>query len=437
MIQRSNADRLRRSRIFYSIFGLIAISTIVLLIGLLQSLILPTLIGMFAAYISLPLLNILRRRRIPKGVAVLIMFGGLTLLILTIGRQLIELIPNEQQLLELRVSTQYQVNKQFLNFFGKPDFKPESSGNFMYEMVGDEVTPLLATMNGVLILSKEEENTFLDNIKNGDASDLKDKALEYYHKLHAMNILIIDVEEKPKATEINDGSGGGFILAPDVRFSTSDSKIASFLSAISNWIILPFVFIFLLLDEGEVKHYMLGIVPNRYFEMALTTFDNVDRAIGNYIRGTLLESSLVGISFIVGLSMMGFDLQAATLIGAVAGLANAIPFLGPVLGLLVGVLYALIVQDIAPLIPYITPESAVIRVVIVVIIVQVLDNAIYQPMVLGKAVNLHPLVVVLGVTSGSIIFGFAGLLFAIPSIVVINVVVATLFKQLKAYFIIY
>lgn len=437
MIQRSNPDRLRRSRIFYAIFGFIAISVIVLLLGLLQSLILPTLIGMFAAYISLPVLNLLRRRGIPKGIGVLLMFGGLIFLILTIGRQLIELIPNEQQLLELRVSTQYQINKQFLNFFGKPDFKPESDGNFLYEMVGDEVTPLLGTLNGVLRLSKEEDQTFLANIETDEASDLKEKALEYYHKLQAMNILIIDVEQTTKSTEVKDDSGGGFILAPDVGFSPSDSKIASFLSAISIWIILPFVFIFLLLDEGEVKHYLLGIVPNRYFEMALTTFDNVDRAIGNYIRGTILESSLVGLTFLIGLSLMGFDLQAATLIGAVAGLANAIPFLGPVLGLLVGVLYALIVQDIQPLIPFITPESAVIRVVIVVVIAQLLDNAVFQPLVLGKAVNLHPLVVVLGVTSGSIIFGFAGLLFAIPTIVILNVVVATIFKQLKAYFIIY
>jgi predicted PurR-regulated permease PerM len=65
------------------------------------------------------------------------------------------------------------------------------------------------------------------------------------------------------------------------------------------------------------------------------------------------------------------------------------------------------------------------------------DNWVYQPLVLGKAVNLHPLVVVLGVTGGSAIFGFAGMLFSIPAIVILNVVLTTIVEQLKAYFIIY
>ena len=56
---------------------------------------------------------------------------------------------------------------------------------------------------------------------------------------------------------------------------------------IMNHTLFKFIFIFILVDEGEIKSFFLGIIPNRYFEMAFATFANVDKAIGNYLRGTL------------------------------------------------------------------------------------------------------------------------------------------------------
>ena len=69
----------------------------------------------------------------------------------------------------------------------------------------------------------------------------------------------------------------------------------------------------------------------------------------------------------------------------------------------------------------------------VVVVVHLLDNAVFQPMVVGKLVNLHPIVVVMGVFGGSLIFGFAGLVLAIPTIVISMVVVKTFFTGLYRY----
>ena len=66
-------------------------------------------------------------------------------------------------------------------------------------------------------------------------------------------------------------------------------------------------------------------------------------------------------------------------------------------------------------------------------VVQVLDNVLFQPIVLGTAVSLHPLVVIFGVMGGSVVFGFAGMLFAIPTIVIVKVVLTTLVHEMKAY----
>ena len=208
------------------------------------------------------------------------------------------------------------------------------------------------------------------------------------------------------------------------------------MNILSLWIVTPFVFLFLLMDDGSIKKWLVRFVPNRYFEMTLTLIDNVDTAIGKYLRGTIMECSLVGLTIGVCLYLVGFEFEWALLIGMVAGGANAIPFLGPVIGLVVGAGYALIVEDVSAPIPFFTAENLVVGVLISVGIAQLLDNALFQPVVLGGAVNLHPLVVVLGVVAGSILFGFAGMLFAIPTIVICRVFISTLFKQLQAYYII-
>ena len=81
----------------------------------------------------------------------------------------------------------------------------------------------------------------------------------------------------------------------------------------------------------------------------------------------------------------------------------------------------------------VTVDNMIIWVLITVGIAQGLDNAVFQPIVLGSAVSLHPLVVIIGVMGGSILLGFAGMLFAIPTIVIFKVVFVTFFEQMKAY----
>ena len=71
--------------------------------------------------------------------------------------------------------------------------------------------------------------------------------------------------------------------------------------------------------------------------------------------------------------------------------------------------------------------------VILIIITHVLDDLVFQPFVLGSAVNVHPLVVVIAITGGSLIMGLWGMLFAIPTVVVVKTAVATFFRELNDY----
>jgi predicted PurR-regulated permease PerM len=135
----------------------------------------------------------------------------------------------------------------------------------------------------------------------------------------------------------------------------------------------------------------------------------------------------------VGLILLGIPLGIAVAIGIVSGLSSAIPFLGTVIAVVIGVGYALIAENIQPLIPGLNPNDLALYVVILIIISRVLEDVVFQPFVLGSAVNIHPLVVIIAIISGSLIMGLWGMLFAIPAVVVVKTAVATLFKELKDY----
>lgn len=428
-LKHQNSERLKRSRVFYAIIILIFGSIFMFLFIALQSLILPVLIGAISAYIASPLLNILMSRGIPKGVGVLILFSGFILLVYVVGKQVVEILPNEKEQLELRISVQYKINEIYLDLLGKKSFIDE--GNFIDAIFGKELSPVLSGINGFLRLNDEDEaNYFYYKEQNA----ITQSVIKYHDELQKVPQIAYEIIDNEPTDE---NVSWNLINTPDLSFKPKNSRIAALLAVISNWLVTPFVFVFLLFDEGEIKRFFVKIIPNRYFEMALTTIANVDRAIGQYLRGTLLQSTLVAISFIIGLLISGFELKAATLIGIVAGIANAIPFLGPAIGLIVGVLYAMVVENIDPLIPLLSSDYAVILVLITVGVVQLLDNAVFSPLILGKAVNLHPLIVIIGVAGGSIIFGFVGMLFAIPAIVIVNVIFSTIYRQLKDYYIIY
>ncbi|MBU0475738.1 MAG: AI-2E family transporter [Bacteroidetes bacterium] len=418
-----NSDRIVRSRVFYFTLFIFSVAVIGLLLVVLQDLVLPILMGILAAYISLPVINYLWRKGIPKSLAILILLGAFSIIIFVIGQKVVSVIPNEKENLELRIQLQYKLDQNFLSFLGKKDYASE--GNIFDDLFGDELYQMFQGLSSYLAFNEIEVAEFQSYI---DSSQVSSRILFFYNENLKHPILPILKNDDSKAYN-NE-------LLPSISDGKSDSKIALFLSAISTWIIMPFIFIFVLIDEGEIKSFFLNIVPNRYFEMAFTTFANVDKAIGNYLRGTLMQSSLVGLTIFLGLLLIGFKIQAAILIGIIAGISNAIPFLGPVIGLGTGILYAMIVEGIDPVLPFL-PDNPIFGVLLVVLIAQFLDNAIFQPLVLGKAVNLHPLVVVIGVTGGSIIAGFWGVLLAIPTIVIFKVVISTVYRQAKAYYIIY
>src|SRR5262249_17204034 len=122
-----------------------------------------------------------------------------------------------------------------------------------------------------------------------------------------------------------------------------------------------------------------------------------------------------------------------TTFGLVCGLVNAIPMLGTIIALVICLSYALIAENLEPLIPGLDPNDLPLYVIILVGITHVLDDVVFQPFVLGSAVSIHPLVVIVAIICGFFIFWCWWMLFAIATVVVVKTAVETLFKELKDY----
>ncbi|BDU50063.1 AI-2E family transporter [Haliovirga abyssi] len=215
------------------------------------------------------------------------------------------------------------------------------------------------------------------------------------------------------------------------------SKIPKILSSIAGlsslFFIIPFTTFFFLLDGSRFKKWLLKLIPNRYFEITYTTLKEVDSVFGNYIRGTLLESLIIGVMTFIGFFIIGFPFNIALITGAVSGLANAVPYIGPLLGAVIGVILHILKIIPKDYVPVFGISVSILGVLVVVGIVQIFDNIAVKPTVIGKSVDLHPLVVVLGILAGGKMFGFVGIIAAIPVIAIIKVIVETLYNQLSGY----
>jgi predicted PurR-regulated permease PerM len=233
-------------------------------------------------------------------------------------------------------------------------------------------------------------------------------------------------------TALAEPAPGGAARAPAAPVPTAAAQ-TPLADLLSTWMIAPLMFFFLLRDTCEIKRGLLRAVPNRLFEPALTVLADLDRALGNYVRGLFLECCLLGLTVVVFLTLVGVPLRWTIGIGIITGASNVVPYMGFAAAMLSGLAYALLAEDIHPLLPIVSPENFAIWVVVAVVLAELIKNVVYEPVVLGGAVKLHPIVVVIGVVGGAILFGPVGLLLAIPAMAVFKVFVSSAARQLKAY----
>ena len=391
----------------------------------LRSIIVPVAVSSLMAYICRPLLIHLERYRVPRGLGTWLLLVVFVFAVLFIANRVRSIMPTEIGALELRVRAIYKLNEGYKNLMGFD--RSLTRGNLIYRLAHGELDPIVDRTNRLLALTPEEHTQFLAS-RPPDVPAGSDRLLDYYRANH-QTLKAREPAALPKT--------GAVRAAPPAVAETPipalPTPIATLGHILSTWIIAPLIFLFLLRDTGEIKRGLLRAVPNRLFEPVLAILADLDRALGDYVRGIFLESVALGFTVMVLLAMVGVSPRWAMAIGIFSAATNVIPYMGSAAALVGGLAYALLVDEIHPLLPMVHTENFVFWVIGAVGVAELLKNILYEPLILGGAVKLHPLVVVIGILAGGILFDFAGVLLAIPVITVFKVFVSSTVRQFKAY----
>ena len=193
-------------------------------------------------------------------------------------------------------------------------------------------------------------------------------------------------------------------------------------SGITFVVIVPFVAFFFLKEGHRMTRNLIELVPNAYFELCLNLLHQINGQIGGYIRGQILATSVVATLAVGGLSLIGMKYWLP--LGLLAGLANMIPFLGPLIGIISASTVALATGG---------GMAIVGKVIVVFLIIQLIDNVLIQPTVVAKSVEMHPLVVLFVVMVGSQLMGIVGMLIAVPLTGIIKVSTQAVYQGIKGY----
>ncbi|HET6567590.1 MAG TPA: AI-2E family transporter [Rhodothermales bacterium] len=187
-------------------------------------------------------------------------------------------------------------------------------------------------------------------------------------------------------------------------------------------LVIPFVTFFVLKDGMRLRHSVLKLVPNRYFEIALAIVEKVETNLGRYVGGLLIQCTSVGMLSAVLLAAFGLDNALA--VGAFAGIANTIPYFGPLVGLLAGTLAGVSQTGDFSLLP---------GVLIAMGLTRVADDVLFQPVIFSRAAQAHPLVILFVVLIGAQLAGIIGMLVAIPVATTLRVVAQQVIWSLRNY----
>ena len=184
------------------------------------------------------------------------------------------------------------------------------------------------------------------------------------------------------------------------------------LTLIGNAVLIPVALFYLLMDWDKFVGRLLKLVPQPMRKAFDGFTDEADSVLGQYLRGQLLVMLAMAAFYAIGLALFGLDL--ALPIGIFTGLAMFIPYVGFGIGLVLAVLAGLL---------QFASIKAIVMVAVVYGVGQLVESLILTPRLVGERIGLHPLAVIFALLAFGQVFGFVGVLIALPASAVLLVAI--------------
>jgi len=174
-------------------------------------------------------------------------------------------------------------------------------------------------------------------------------------------------------------------------------------------LLVPVLTYYFLRDEQSLKNSLLALFPRRSRRRLVSMAGEIDAALGAYIRGALLVSLAVWLLTYIGLLALGMN--HPLVLSIIVGITNLIPYIGPIIGALPALMISILEQPLLSL-----------KVLILMVVVQQVEAQLITPYIIGKSVRLHPLAVILILLAAGKLFGIAGLILALPVVIILRII---------------
>ena len=205
----------------------------------------------------------------------------------------------------------------------------------------------------------------------------------------------------------------GGAVSQMVKYATQSS--VSFLSTLGSIAMVPVVAFYMLRDFDLVLAKIKALLPINIQPRVSAFALESNEVLAAFLRGQLLVMFSLGIIYALGLSFIGLDY--ALIIGVLAGLASVVPYLGFIVGIAVAMAIGFFQFD------SLLPLSLILT---VFAIGQLIESFVLTPLFVGDRIGLHPVAVIFAILAGGQLFGFMGILLALPISAVIMVLLRNL-----------
>jgi len=207
------------------------------------------------------------------------------------------------------------------------------------------------------------------------------------------------------------------------------SSITSFLFDFAIGVfIVSFITFFFLKEQDMFSNMVLALFPDKYEQNVKRALDSIFNLLARYFIGISLETVLITILNGLGLYLIGgVHFSLAIVLGLIAGILNVIPYIGPWLGGIIGVLISM--TDIGLNIP--DAGMVIITLSLIFFVTHMIDVFLFQPYIYSNSVQAHPLEIFIVILIAASIGGIIGMLVAIPAYTVIRVFAKEFFSNFK------
>jgi predicted PurR-regulated permease PerM len=165
---------------------------------------------------------------------------------------------------------------------------------------------------------------------------------------------------------------------------------------------------YMIIEEDNTKKFIMSISPKKYQEYLIQLMDRISLRMGQWLRGQLILSFSVGFLVYIGLSIFG--VKYAFVLALIAAITEIIPYVGPILGAVPGVLIGFTIS------PWMG-----ISTILLYFIIQQVENSFLTPKIMSKAVGLNPVIVIISILVGAKVGGPIGAIISIPVAIILSI----------------